>query len=272
MADLRTLLNRDRQHWDGWSLLHHRPGLRTLEGFRAGQSSLLPVEREELGDVSGRSLLHLQCGYGMDALCWSRLGAHVTGVDFSNKAVEIATALNGELKMDARFVHSSIYELDKHLQGQFDIAVASYGVLYWVPGLEQWAQVAARFLKPGGTLLIVDEHPMALMYRGDLAGIKRPYFFHDDPLALLALSQDRDNGGDNAARNGSLEDHGWVHPLGDLVNALVRHGLAVASLKEYPFMAYQRFEQMEQGPDGYWRFADKSELVPLLFSLKAVKR
>ena len=265
MEELKTILKHDRRYWDGWSLLHHRPGLHTLEGFRAGQSSLLPVEREELGDVSGRSLLQLQCGFGMDALCWSRLGAHVTGADFSKKAIEVATALNAELKMDARIVHANSYELDQKLQGQFDIVAATYGVLYWVPGLEQWMGVAARFLKPGGTLLIVDEHPVALMFNDALGTIERPYFFHDDPMAILAMSHD--NGGNGAV----LEDHGWVHPLGDVVNAAVRHGLAVASLKEYPFMAYQRFEQMEQGQDGYFRFTDKSENVPLLFSLKAVK-
>ncbi|HTY07923.1 MAG TPA: class I SAM-dependent methyltransferase, partial [Candidatus Edwardsbacteria bacterium] len=264
----RTLLNRDRQQWSGWSLLHHRPGLYTLEGFRAGQSSLLPVEREELGDVSGRSLLQLQCGYGMDAQCWSRLGARVTGVDFSKKAVEIATALNAELKMDVRFVHATIYELDRKLEGQFDIVYASYGVLYWVPGLDQWAQLVARFLKPGGTFLIVDEHPVALTCQGDLAGTKRPYFSQDDPMAVLALSQDQENGGNGAA----LEDHGWIHPLSDLINALVRHGLAIASLKEYPFMAYQRFDNMAQGADGYWRLAEQPDRLPLLFSVKAVKR
>jgi len=266
MENLKTVLNRDAGYWNGWSLLHHRPGLFTLEGFRAGQSSLLPVEREELGDVSGRSLLHLQCGFGMDSLNWARLGARVTGVDFSKRAVEIATALNTELKMDCRFIRSNIYELGQKLDGGFDIAVATYGVLYWVPGLDQWAQVVARFLKPGGTLLIVDEHPVALMYRDGLAEIKRSYFYQDDPMAMLALSQDNDE-----SSNGSVENHGWVHPLGDLVSALARHGLSVQSLKEYPFMAYPRFRGMEQGKDGYWHLTDKPGMLPLLFSLKAVK-
>ena len=78
MENLKTVLNRDAGYWNGWSLLHHRPGLFTLDGFRAGQSSLLPVERDELGDVSGRSLLHLQCGFGMDSLNWARLGARAS--------------------------------------------------------------------------------------------------------------------------------------------------------------------------------------------------
>jgi SAM-dependent methyltransferase len=266
MENLKSILDKDAAGWSGWSLLHHRPGLFTLEGFRAGQSSLLPVERDELGDVSGRSLLHLQCGFGMDSLNWARLGARVTGVDFSRRSVEIATALNAELKMDCRFVHSNIYELGQKIEGVFDIAVAAYGVLYWVPGLDQWAQVIARFLKPGGTLLIADEHPVALMYRDDPAEIKRSYFYQDDPMAMLAISQD--NGG---GKNGSVEDHGWVHPLGDLVSALARHGLTVMSLKEYPFMAYPRFRGMEQGKDGYWRLTDNAGMLPLMFSLKAVK-
>lgn len=267
MENLRSVLNKDATYWSGWSLLHHRPGLFTLEGFRAGQSSLLPVEREELEDVSGRSLLNLQCGFGMDSLSWARLGARVTGVDFSKRSVAVAQALNDDLGMDCRFVHSNTYELEKKLEGSFDIAVATYGVLYWVPGLDKWAQVIAGFLKPGGTFLVVDEHPVALMYRDDPARITRSYFYRDDPLAMLALSQE-----DGEERNGSMEDHGWVHPLGDLVNALARHGLSVRSLKEYPFMAYPRFRGMEQGKDGYWHLTEKAGMLPLMFSLKAAKR
>ncbi len=266
MKDINEILAKDEQYWDGWSVLHHRPGMFTLEGFKAGQTSLLPVEREELGDVSGRSLLHLQCGYGIDSLNWARLGAHVTGVDFSQRAVAVARALNDEMKMDCRFVHANTYELEGKLDDRFDLALAAYGVLYWVPGIDPWARTVARFLKPGGTLLIVDEHPAALMYRGDLAVISRSYFYQDDPMALLALSQDGDNGSAVPA-----EDHGWVHPLGDLVSALARHGLAVQSLKEYPFMAYRRFRGMEKGQDGYWHLTDKAGMVPLMFSLRALK-
>ncbi|MDI6738842.1 MAG: class I SAM-dependent methyltransferase [Candidatus Edwardsbacteria bacterium] len=267
MKDVKEVLNKSRECWNGWSRLHHRPGMFTLEGFKAGQSSLMPVEREELGDVSGRSLLQVQCGFGFDALCWARIGARVTGVDFSKRSIEVARALNDELKMDCRFVRSNIYELEQKLEGSFDIAFASYGVLYWVPGLDKWAQVISHFLKPGGTFFIVDEHPVALTYRDDFDAIKRSYFYQDDPMAMLALSQD--NGEE---KDGSVEDHGWVHPLGDLVSALARHGLSVSSLKEYPFLGYQRFRGMEQKKDGYWHLKDKAGMLPLMFSLKAVKR
>lgn len=267
MIDAKSVLDKAAADRDGWSLLHHKPGMFTLEGFKAGQSSLMPVERDELGDVSGRSLLHLQCGYGIDSLNWARLGARVTGVDFSQRAVAVAQALNDELGMDCRFVHANTYELERKLDGTFDLAVAAYGVLYWVPGLDQWARAVAQAIKPGGTLLVVDEHPVALMYRERPGEVQRSYFYEDDPMALLALSQENGTGA-----TGSVEDHGWVHPLGDLVSALARHGLAVRSLKEYPFMAYRRFRDMERGRDGYWRLTDQAGMLPLMFSLTAVKQ
>ena len=106
--------------------------------------TLTPIEIDALGDVTGVSLLHLQCHFGLDTLSWARRGAEVTGVDFSARAIEFARALARELALPARFVQSDIYDLPAALQEEFDVVFTSYGVVYWLPDLPRWAAVAAR--------------------------------------------------------------------------------------------------------------------------------
>jgi 2-polyprenyl-3-methyl-5-hydroxy-6-metoxy-1,4-benzoquinol methylase len=150
--------------WNHWTDLHAKSEWYDLEGFKAGRLSLGDIEREVLGDVAGKSLLHLQCHFGLDTLSWARLGARVTGVDFSEKAISLARALGSELEIPATFVRSNIYDLPDNLSGQFDIVFTSYGVLWWLPDIKEWAKVVAHFLRPGGTFLLVEFHPLASVF------------------------------------------------------------------------------------------------------------
>ncbi|MFX1317456.1 MAG: class I SAM-dependent methyltransferase, partial [Promethearchaeota archaeon] len=134
-----------------------------LEGFLEGKSSLLPIEIKELGDVKGKSLLHLQCHFGMDTLSWARKGAIVTGVDFSDKAIELAKELSNELNITARFIQANIYDIPNIIKEKFDIVFTSYGVLCWLPDLVKWAKVINFCLKPGGTFYIIDGHPFGAL-------------------------------------------------------------------------------------------------------------
>src|SRR4029077_17046179 len=130
-----------------------------LASFKQGRNSLQSIEQEELGDVRGRSLLHLQCHFGMDTLSWARLRARVPGADYSEEAITAARSLAAELGLEARFICANLYDLPDVLDEQFDIVVSTYGVLSWLPDLPAWARVVARFLRPGGTFCIVDLHP-----------------------------------------------------------------------------------------------------------------
>jgi len=109
----------NRRHWDELVPIHQRSGYYDVDGFRAGKSSLHPLEREELGDVRGKSLLHLQCHFGLDTLSWAREGAIITGVDFSEPAIDAARALAVECGIEARFIVSDIYDLPAKLKEQF---------------------------------------------------------------------------------------------------------------------------------------------------------
>jgi SAM-dependent methyltransferase len=144
---------------------------------------------EEVGDVRGKRLLHLQCHFGLDTLSWARRGARVTGVDFSVEAISAARQLAREvgLELESEFVCSDLYALRSALEraGGFDVVYTSYGVLNWLPELESWARLIADYLKPGGVFHIVEVHPTARMFPLDedmpKAGSFRPFFpyFHD---------------------------------------------------------------------------------------------
>src|SRR5438874_1743175 len=139
------------QLWNEWTSIHEKSEFYHLEAFKAGKSSLSDLEIKELGDVAGKSLLHLQCHFGKDTLSWARLGANVTGADFSDRAIALARSLSSELNISATFVRSDIYDLRRALSGEFDIVYTGGGALNWLPDMGRWAQVAAHFLRPGGT-------------------------------------------------------------------------------------------------------------------------
>jgi 2-polyprenyl-3-methyl-5-hydroxy-6-metoxy-1,4-benzoquinol methylase len=109
----------NRQLWDAWTPLHETSDFYDLSAFKVGKSSLRPIERTELTDVSGRSLLHLQCHFGLDTLSWARKGAIVTGVDFSERSIALAQSLSTELHIPATFVCSAIEHLPQRLSVQF---------------------------------------------------------------------------------------------------------------------------------------------------------
>ena len=167
--DERLRVNRD--NWNERTPVHAGSDSYDLAGFKAGRITLTDVERREVGDVSGKTLLHLQCHFGLDTMSWARLGAKATGVDFSDDAITLASALNEELELGARFIRSNVYDLPNALDEQFDVVFTSYGVLNWLPDIAGWAEVVSNHLKPAGVFYIVEFHPFAAVFEG--VGVRR---------------------------------------------------------------------------------------------------
>jgi SAM-dependent methyltransferase len=264
-------LQMNREHWNELVAIHAESEFYRLADFKAGQSSLLSVETHELGDVRGKSLLHLQCHFGMDTLSWARRGARVTGADFSENAIALAHSLSAELDIPAEFVCSNIYELPDVLSGQFDIVFTSYGILCWLPDLKRWAQVIAHFLKPGGTFYIVEQHPLCNIFDDDerKTGVRiaYSYFYLPEPYRW----QDDGSYADPGAHVEQPVTYEWQHSLSDILNALIAAGLRIEFLHEFPFCMFRKFACMQQGADGWWRPAGYGDMLPMLFSLQAVK-
>lgn len=261
-------LDSNRQVWNAWTQHHlesaHHQDVAT---FRAGGLTVRSIEREALGDVRGRSLLHLQCNMGSDTLSWARLGARVTGIDFSEAAINQARSLAAEANIPARFLQCDLYALPATLDEQFDIVFASYGALCWLPDLSRWAEIAAGYLRPGGTLLLVEMHPFAMMLDTTDDGglnlhVNGPYFHAAEPLAERLSGQ-------MAVAGAPQSVYIWRYSLGEVVCALARAGLRVEKLDEFPLAHYQQFPCLVRGDDGWWRWPTPDNTLPLLFALTA---
>ncbi len=265
-------LRANQRLWDEWTRIHETSAFYDLAGFRKGGIRLRPYEVEEVGDVAGRDLLHLQCHFGIDTLSWARLGARVTGADFSPAAIDLAQRLATELELDARFVRADLYDLPAALEGDFDIVYTSRGVLGWLPDISRWAQVVSHFLKPGGTFYITEIHPVAQAFEnegvapGELR-LQYPYWEHEQPLAFEVAG----SYADRSANVTAPTEYGWDHGLGEIVTALIDAGLRIESLREFPWVDWQ-LDFLVRGEDGKWRLPPEiAGELPLFFSLLAMK-
>jgi SAM-dependent methyltransferase len=265
----------NRALWNAWTRINVASEFYDVEAFVAGRGrDLDPITRAGPGDVLGKSLLHLQCHFGMDTIRWARHGASVTGVDFSEEAVAFARGLAARMRVPATFVQSDVYELPSKLEGRFDVVFTSHGVLSWLPDLERWARVVAHFLAPGGLFYIVEAHPMMLVFDDRLTEpqlrLLYPYFHGPEPIREEHAGCYSNPG----ARIQSVE-YVWLHTMTDIIGSLVRAGLRIVAFEEYPFVAWRFFPWMEQSPDGWWRLPEHAGVplgrgsLPLMFSLKA---
>jgi len=251
--------------WNGKTEIHVNSDFYDVESFKKGKTSLNFIELEAMGDVKGKSLLHLQCHFGQDTLSWARLGAKATGVDISDKAIEYAKSLNDELNIDARFIYSNVYDLDKVLDEKFDIVFTSYGITCWMPDLNKWAKIISRYLKPGGTFFIVEFHPVVCMFENNYSEIKYSYF---NSGMVCEVNQ-----GTYADWNADFthETCEWSHSLADVFSALIKEGLSIEEFKEYPFSCYNCFNNLDQDEKGLWHIKDMDDKIPVMYSIKATK-
>jgi SAM-dependent methyltransferase len=262
----------NRRAWDERAGVHPDTDYYDVPGFLDGETSLWPLEREELGPeiADGTTLLHLQCHFGMDTLSWAREGADVVGVDFSGEAVSTATELAAEagLADRAEFVEHDVLDLD--LDREFDVVFTSYGVLVWLDDLDAWADTIDRHLAPGGTFYIAEGHPLAGTFEdvsGDTATLAYSYFGDEpDHFDVQGSYADFD------AEFEHTEQYEWGHSLGEVVTVLASRGLTIEFLHEFPWCTWRRFESMTEDEQGRWWLPDDVPVeLPQTFSVKATK-
>jgi SAM-dependent methyltransferase len=271
MMDDYTKANLD--WWNEAAVVHAQGDAYELASFKAGKTKLHFLELEEVGDVTGKTLLHLQCHFGLDTLSWARLGAKVTGIDFSDQAIAIAQSLSRELQLDATFICTELYNLPAVLDaaGEFDIVYASYGAIGWLPDLQPWGRIIAHYLKPGGFFYIAEGHPFMWILDEKSPDLKPGYaYFSKEPIK-------DETAGTYAEKNAQLvhnTTYGWNHTFSEIFNSLIAAGLTIDFLHEHPFCAWECFPgMMEEGEDRFMRIKDpqKRDMIPLMFSLKATK-
>ena len=257
--------NANREMWNAWAKHHLDSALYDVAAFKRGQTSLMHVELEEMGDVDGKQILHLQCHFGMDTLSWARRGAIATGVDFSPVAIAQAQRLSQEIGVPARFVCADVLDLPVELNNCFDIALTSYGALVWLGDLNAWAQGIARCLIPGGTFYMVEFHPFFDMLDDRREQIAYPYFGEEEPLQFVAT-------GSYASKDtGTHENYQWIHTLSSVVNALLVAGLSLEYLHEFDHIVHNLYEDLVESEPGRYVLKAHSGRYPLMYSIKARK-
>ncbi len=268
----------NRANWDERTALHLGPRGYDLSTHRAGSGRLDPIVEAMLPPLEGLRLLHLQCHIGDDSLALLQRGAkEVTGVDWSPPAIAAARALADETGAAAlRFVESDVLAAPEAMPGEeasFDLIFTSWGTIGWLPDIRRWARVVAHFLRPGGRLLFADGHPVAAVFDGwsppgdpeGKPGWLVPYFERKGRVFEDAVDYC-----DPSVPIRNSRTVAWLHPLGDVLDALHEAGLRLERLREHDRLPWAFFPGLVRGADGLWTWPSQPWL-PLSYSLVAIK-
>ena len=264
MENYTEYFDANRNLWNQRTVVHRDSSFYNREGFKNGETVLTPIELNELKDVAGKTMLHLQCHFGMDSLDWARRGAKVTGIDLSDTAIREAQELNNELKLDAEFICCNVYDVRQHVQQQFDIVFTSYGTIGWLPDLNKWATVIYDSLQKGGTFYMADFHPVVWMFDEEFTHIK----YHYDNRDIIVTENEGTYTDRNAAITG--KEYGWNHSIAEILTALIDAGLTIQLFHEHMYSPYPCFRNVVETA-GKWYIKGMEEKIPMVYSLKAIK-
>ena len=264
--------------WNQRTAVHKDSAFYDLKGFKAGANVLTQIELNEIGDVNGKSLLHLQCHFGMDTLSFSRMGAKCTGIDLSDEAIKLAREINDELKLDAKFICCNVCDLLTENQklakapplegfgeAAFDIVFTSYGTIGWLPDLDPWAKVIVERLKPGGFFYMAEFHPVVWMFDEEFTHIK--YYYDNRELIIT------ENEGTYTDRNADIKgkEYSWNHSISEVLNALINAGLKIEFFNEHMYSPYPCFRNVIETETGKWHIKGMEGKIPMVYSLRARK-
>lgn len=265
---LSTILNINKMWWNERAKKHYKSKYYDIKKFLSGKNRIFEFEEHEVGNVSGKKLLHLQCHIGTETLSWARLGADVTGVDFSEQALDCATDLAKRANLQARFIHSNIYDVLDKLNGEkFDIIYVNYGSIRWLDDIEEWARIISVLLKKNGFLYMHESHPISMALSSDTPIFIRDYFYNQAQQWVEQGSYT--DGCENTKHN---IEFGWERPLGETISAISKAGLFIEFLHERKGHIDKQFSYLEQATDGFWYPTHGIPPIPATFTLKAIKK
>lgn len=255
----------NRKSWNERTGVHVESAFYDNKSFIAGRNSLQEIELELLGDLAGKSVLHLQCHFGQDTISLTRLGATATGVDLSDVAIEKAKELATETNSAAKFICCDIYDLPEHLNEQFDVVFTSYGTIGWLPDIDKWAAIVNRFLKPGGRFVFAEFHPVVWMFDDNFEKVKYNYF-NANPIAETTEGTYTD--GDALSKQDFVS---WNHGLAEVVTSLLNQGLKFDSLTEYDYSPFDCFNGTVEVTPGKFRIEKLANNIPMVYAVVVSK-
>lgn len=262
---MEDYINVNRKAWDNKVEIHVNSQFYNNDAFIGGKSSLNDIELRMLDDLTGKSVLHLQCHFGQDTISLGRLGARTLGVDLSDNAINAAQDLAKKTESSARFICSDVYDLPNKSDEKFDKIFTSYGTIGLLPDIDKWARVISHFLKPGGELIFVEFHPVVWMFDDDFNEIKYAYFKQDP---IIEVEE-----GTYANRDAPLEQKTitWNHSLTEVINSLLSNGMSIEAFKEYDYSPYDCFNGTKEVSPGKFRIEKLGDKIPMVYSIRARK-
>lgn len=263
----------NRLNWDDRANVHatDRSGTYPISTVISGGSSLTPFETKEIGEISGKDIVHLQCHIGLDTISLKNLGAKsVTGLDFSPRSIAQARDFARQARAEVRFVEGSVYDAQRLLGEAFDLVYVTWGTINWLGDMRRWARVVAGLLRPGGALYLLDNHPQLMQVDKRDEGFVLARDWQTPTGSPLEFQVTRTYTGDpRPLRNTTT--YQWVHPLGAVITAIVDAGLNLNYLHEHETISWKAFPSMNALPDGQFALPEGQPRFPLSFSVSASK-
>lgn len=267
----------NRHNWNDRARLHEEAGY-GIDKLLSDRDYITPeVEQDKdlIGDLTNKDVLHLQCHLGTDTISLARLGARrVLGLDLSDESLRRARNLAKKAGASIDFIEGNVYDAREVIVGDFDLIYTSLGVLCWLPDITAWGRVVASLLKSGGKFIIRDDHPMFMTIGEDVRDgfkIEQPYFEQSQPMTW-------EDEGSYIETDASLEkvkntrNHQWNHALSEIIMALINAGLQIDLVSESQHAAWNIWPHlMEKYSDGSYRLKKHSEVLPLQFLISAHK-
>ncbi len=256
----------NKELWNKKTEIHYTSEFYDNDNFIKGKNSLNEIELSLLGNIKGKSVLHLQCHFGQDTISLNRLGAKTTGVDFSEEAITKARELVKLTQSEADFICCDIYDLPQHLNKQYDIVYTSYGTIGWLPDMDKWAKIISRYLKPQGRFIFVDFHPTLWMFDDYFNKIEYHYFNTE------AIKETEE--GTYADKNASIKENSvsWNHPISEVVNNLLKNNIEITALNEYNYSPYNCFNELIEDEKGKFRVKHLGDKFPMVYAITAIKK
>lgn len=251
----------NKKLWNDKVEIHANSEFYDVDAFITGKQVLNAIELDLLGNLNGKSVLHLQCHFGQDSIELSRMGARVLGVDLSDKAIDKAKWLADQCGMNTKFVCADVYDAPNHIDEKFDFVFTSYGTVGWLPDMDRWAAVVNHFLKPDGKFVFAEFHPVVWMMDYEFSKIDYSYF------NIEPIIEEEPGTYTNPEAPIKNKEISWNHPISEVVGALLKQGLNLKELHEFDYSPYPCFKNLLKLEDKKYQIKGLEGKIPMVYSL-----
>ena len=266
IEDASNWIQINRESWDKRTKMHLDSEFYDVKGFKEGKEPLNEIEIKLLGNIESKSILHLQCHFGLDSFGLEKKGAIVTAVDFSPEAISYANKLKKDMEFSTEFICSNVYDLNLTETHSFDMVYCSYGITGWLPKLNEWAKIISNHLSSGGIFIIVDFHPTMWMFDDDFKNIDYSYF-NEKPY----IEKESGSYADREHQE-EITSIWWSHSLSEITQSLINNDMELKTFEEYDYSPYNCFQHTEKIDEKKYRIKHLDAKIPMVYAMVFKKK